>query len=541
MLGVDASGDSKVILARICSHPPVVLTEVGLQSGGVMLGGVSIFRLGGDGLAVGRLVVWGLTALAAVLAVPVSAQSQSDAVGGSRSIIRIPATATLPVTRQLTIGLNKAVIIELPQDSHDVIVSQAETIDATVHTARRIMVYGKALGAGNVFVLGRDGRQILVLDVTIKRDLSELEQMLRRLLPNARISASSSGDGVVLSGNVTQPADSSRAEEIAKQYMKSGTVVNLLTVSEREQVMLKVTVAEIQRESVRRLGVDLPQAVASAGAFTFGKVIQNAFPVSTAVAGSALFNPNGAPVLAAGNALQTTANWNGNSATAMIQSLERVGLGRTLAEPTLTAISGETAKFLAGGEFPVPVAVQDKTITVSWKQFGVNVAFTPFVLTEGRINLKISAEVSELSTQGSVSSGGISIQGLQVRRAETTVEMPSGAALAIAGLLSDQTRQSVEGVPELRNLPVLGALFRSKDFRNNQSELVIIVTPIIVRPSEASQLSRPDEGFAPATDLKGLFRGHVHRIYNASPRIGANLVNDDLGYIVEYPDHGGLK
>ncbi len=501
-----------------------------------MLGGVSIFRL-----RVGRLVVWGLTALAAAFAVPASAQAQSDAVGGSRSIIRIPATATLPVTRQLTIGLNKAVIIELPQDSHDVIVSQAETIDATVHTARRIMVYGKAIGSGNVFVLGRDGRQILVLDVTIKRDLSELEQMLRRLLPNARISASSSGDGVVLSGNVTQPADSTRAEEIAKQYMKSGTVVNLLTVSEREQVMLKVTVAEIQRESVRRLGVDLPQAVASAGAFTFGKVIQNAFPVSTAVAGSALFNPKGAPLLASGNALQTTANWNGNTATAMIQSLERVGLGRTLAEPTLTAISGETAKFLAGGEFPIPVATQDKTITVSWKQFGVNVAFTPFVLTEGRINLKISAEVSELSTQGSVSTGGISIQGLQVRRAETTVEMPSGAALAIAGLLSDQTRQSVEGVPELRNLPVLGALFRSKDFRNNQSELVIIVTPIIVRPTESSQLSRPDEGFAPATDLKGLFRGHVHRIYNASPRIGANLVNDDFGYIVEYPDHGGVK
>jgi pilus assembly protein CpaC len=468
--------------------------------------------------------------------------AQSDAVGGARSIIQIPANAMLPVTRQVTMGLNKAIIVELPQDSHDVIVSQTETIDATVHTARRIMVYAKQIGTGNVFVLGRDGRQILVLDITIKRDLSELASMLRRVIPNGRFEVSSSGDGVVLSGNVTQPADSTRAEEIAKQYMRTGTVVNMLTVSEREQVLLKVTVAEIQREAVRRLGVDLPQAVASAGAFTFGKVIQNGFPVTSALASSAIFNPTGAlPLARGGTALQTTGSWNGNSVSTLIQSFERVGLGRTLAEPTLTAISGETAKFLAGGEFPIPTAVQNNTVSVSWKQFGVNVAFTPFVLAEGRINLKIAAEVSELSTQGAVQSSGFNIQGLQVRRAETTVEMPSGSALAIAGLLSDQTRQSVEGVPELRSLPVLGALFRSKDFLNNQSELVILVTPIIVRPTSPGNVSRPDEGFAPATDLKGLFLGHVHRIYSGSPRIGRDLANGELGYIVEYPTYPGAK
>ena len=499
-----------------------------------MLGGATVARFW-----VGQWGIWVAIALATAFALPSPASAQFDAISGARSIIRIPATAMLPVTRQLTIGLHKAIIIELPQDSHDVIVSQAETIDATVHTARRIMIYAKAIGAGNVFVLGRDGRQILVLDITIKRDLSELGQMLRRLIPNGRISVSSSGDGVVLSGNVTQPTDATRAEEIAKQYMKNGTVVNLLTVSEREQVLLKITVAEVQREAIRRLGVDLPKAVATAGSLTFGKVIQNGFPmtsgITSAIAGAQL--PSGV----SGSAFQTSAQWGGNSVTALIQTFERVGLGRTLAEPTLTAISGETAKFLAGGEFPIPTAVQNGVVSVSWKQFGVNVAFTPFVLTEGRINLKVSAEVSELSAQGQVSSAGFSIQGLQVRRAETTVEMPSGSSMAIGGLLSDQTRQGVEGVPELRNLPILGALFRSKDFINNQSELVILVTPIIVRPNEASQLSRPDEGFAPPTDLKGLFLGHVHRIYNASPRIGANLVNDDLGYIVEYPEHGGLK
>lgn len=467
------------------------------------------------------------------------AEAQSDALGGARSIIRVPSSAPLPVTRQLTMGLQKAVMIELPQDSTDVMVSSNDTIDATVHTPRRIMIYAKQIGAGNVFILGRDGRQIAVLDIVVKRDLSDLATMLRRLIPNGRINVSTSGEGVVISGNVTQPADATRAEEIAKQYVKGAPVVNLLTVSEREQVLLKVTVAEVQREAIRRLGVDLPQMLAKGGAFTFGKVIQNAFPVTTAVATAAAFNgPGTVPSLQSGTALQATANWNGNSASGIIQSFERVGLARTLAEPSLAAISGETAKFLAGGEFPIPISANNNTVTISWKSFGVNVAFTPFVLTEGRINLKISAEVSELSTAGAVSTAGFSIQGLQVRRAETTVEMPSGSALAIAGLLSDQTRQGVEGVPELRSLPILGALFRSKDFRNNLTELVIMVTPIIVRPNEASQFSRPDEGFAPATDLKGVFLGHLHRIYNASPRLGPSIVNGDLGYIVEYPSSG---
>lgn len=277
--------------------------------------------------------VQALVAGAAVLASPGgTAMAQTDAVGGARSIIRISPTAMLPVTRQVTMGVQKALMVELPQDSTDVIVSHTETIDATVHTARRIMIYAKKIGAANVFVLGRDGRQLLVLDIDIKRDLSELGQMMRRLLPNSRISVSASGDGVVLTGNVTQPADATRAEEIAKQYVKTGQVVNMLTVSEREQVLLKVTVAEIQREAIRRLGVDLPQALMKAGSLTFGKVIQNAFPVSAAVATAAGFNGAGTvPSLQSGSALQTTANWNGNSASAIIQSFERVGLARTLA------------------------------------------------------------------------------------------------------------------------------------------------------------------------------------------------------------------
>lgn len=466
-------------------------------------------------------------------------RGHGGAATGTGSILRISDANGLPVARRVTVGLHKAIIVELPVDAQDVIVSHPETVDATVLSPRRVTLTAKLPGEANVFFLGRDGRKILILDVGVKRDFTDLADMLRRLLPGSHIELAASGDGVVLSGRVTQPADASRAEDMAKQHLKNATVVNLITVAEKEQVLLKVTVAEMQRDAIRRLGVNLPQAIGNAGAFTFAKVIQGGFPISSVVAASAGFvGPTAVPSVGVGNAFQASANWNGNSVTTMIESFERVGLSRTLAEPTLTAISGETAKFLAGGEFPIPVATQNNNISVSWKSFGVNVAFTPYVLNEGRINLKIAAEVSELSAQGAVTLQSISIPAIQLRRAETSVEMASGSALAIAGLLSDQTRQNVDGVPELRSLPVLGALFRSKDFRNSASELVILVTPYIVRPTDPGMLERPDRGFAPSPDLKGLFLGHLHRIYKQSSELSPGLLADDYGFIVEYPTHG---
>lgn len=491
---------------------------------------------------VARVVAGVVTGVLVAIMPPSTAMAQSEALGGENSILRITNPASLPATRKVTIGLRKAMIVELPVDNHDIVVSHTDTIDATLHTARRIMLYAKAPGEANVFFLGRDGRKLLILDITVKRDVSDLAEMYRRLLPGSRLKVSASGEGVVLSGSVQQPSDASRAEEMAKQYVKNAPVVNLIGVAEKEQVLLKITVAEVYRDAIKRLGIDLPQALARAGSFTVTKVIQNALPVSAAVAPAAIFNgPGQIPGVIAGNALQATGNWNGASASAIIQSFERVGLSRILAEPTLTAISGETAKFLAGGEFPVPVSSTNNTIAVTFKSFGVNIAFTPFVLAEGRINLKVAAEVSELSSQGAVTIQNISIPALQVRRTETVVEMPSGSALAIAGLLSDQTRQNVEGVPELMHLPVLGNLFRSKDYRSSQSELVILITPIIVRPADPRELSRADEGFAPPTDLKGLLLGHLHRIYSRSKKLANNILNDDVGFIVEYPEHGDIK
>lgn len=211
---------------------------------------------------------------------------------------------------------------------------------------------------------------------------------------------------------------------------------------------------------------------------------------------------------------------------------------RTLAEPNLTALSGETAKFLAGGEFPIPVAQEDRKVTIEFKQFGVGTTFKPVVLSDGRISLSIGAEVSELSTDGAVAFQGISVPALKIRRAETTLEMPSGSTLAMAGMLSDDTRQSVEGVPGLKNLPVLGQLFRSNDYRRRETELVILVTPYIATHMAPAQAARPDRGFAPASDLNTIFFGRLNRLYGPIGGVTGPPGDGEFGFIIAYPEPG---
>jgi pilus assembly protein CpaC len=450
----------------------------------------------------------------------------------------------------------RAVIFELPVDVQDAIISNPAVLDATVLTPRRVMLFSKATGVSNVFLLGRDGRRLAIFDVAIRKDQADLGRILTQVLPGARIRVQQAGGGLVLTGTVAQPADAARAGEIAEQFLASdtqttatagasaggslggGKVINLITTGAKEQVMLKVVVAELQRDAMRRIGVNLPEALVKAGDFTFTKVMANGFPVTGGGAPSAVFTgPGGIPGIGSGSVLQGTAAWKGNSVSAMLEAFERAGVARTLAEPTLIAMSGEPARFHAGGEMPVPVAQQNNTISVTFKPFGVSLAFTPYVLAEGRISLKVSAEVSELSSQGAVTSQGISLQGIQVRKAETVVEMPSGSALAMAGMLSEQTRRNTDGVPELQNLPILGSLFRSKDFRNSQSELVILVTPYLVKPTEPQQLAKPNEGrmpvVPPPTPLRSLLISHLNRVYSHVP---AESVRG--GYVVDAPSRG---
>lgn len=456
---------------------------------------------------------------------------------GHRSLLRVGPEGPFPVVRKVTLGVDKSMLIELPMDLENVLVSNPEVVDAVVQTRRQVYLLAKDAGEANAFFIAPNGQKVLLLDVVVMRDLSTLTDTLHRLLPGSKISVEAMGDNLVLTGSVVNPVDANRAAELAMRFIKkkADSVVNMLSVAPpaKEQVLLRVKVAEMQRDAIRRLGVSMPRigGVASqavAGNVTFFKVLNNVFPVTSPAV----------PIGQAGS--ETYINYaRGNTdITAVIDALERTGLIRTLAEPNLTALSGEKATFLAGGEFPIPIATDNNTITIQFKKFGVSTAFKPVVLSEGRISLSISAEVSELSTEGAISTTTITVPALKTRSAETTLELPSGATLAMAGLLSDETRQSVEGVPGLKSLPILGQLFRSNDYRRRETELVILVTPYLATHMSAREAGSPDEGFAPASDLKTIFFGHLNRIYGPPGRDPAGRYEGDFGFVIEYPDPG---
>ena len=460
-----------------------------------------------------------------------------------RSYMVIPPGTRFPITRKITIGLDKSMLIELPVDLQNVLVSNPDIMDAVVQSSRQVYLLAKDVGDANAFFMGADGQRLVFLEVSVTRDLTPLNDALNRLLPGARIKAEAVGDNVVLTGSVINPIDANRANDIAARYAKKkDSVVNMLSVAAKEQVLLRVQVAEMQRDAIRRLGVNIPGAVLNSGNITFAKVMQNAFPVTGSIVPPAIAIAPGIPPIAeAGSAWQGSWQSGSNSVTAMVQALERAGLIRTLAEPNLTAISGETAKFHAGGKFPIPIVSggpADRTITIQWEQFGVQVEFKPVVLSEGRISLKIVADVSELSSDGAITTAQFSVPALKVRRAETTLELPSGGTLAMAGLLSDETRQNVEGVPGLKDIDILGALFRSNDYRRRESELVILVTPYMATHAPKDEFARPDGGYAPSSTLKELVFGHLNRIYGPPGYRPQGRYEGDVGFIVDYPDSG---
>jgi pilus assembly protein CpaC len=279
-------------------------------------------------------------------------------------------------------------------------------------------------------------------------------------------------------------------------------VVNMLAIEGEDQVHLKVTVAEVQRSIIKQLGVGV------SGELNFGGI------ASISASTSSPFGINALGPLT--NRLTGSAGGSGNTLALTLRALEQTGAVKTLAEPTLTAISGEMASFLAGGEFPVPTGRDsDGTITLTFKPFGVALGFTPVVLSEGRISLRIKTEVSELSPEGSFSVGDFNVPALKVRRAETTMELPSGGSMVLGGLLQDSLRQSIGAFPGLGTLPILGPLFRSRDYLRNETELVIIVTPYLVKPVSRTLLATPDQGFAPASDAQAILLGNINRVYGA--------------------------
>ena len=494
------------------------------------------------------------------------------------SLIRVPDSGSLPYSKNIRIGLGKSVLIEFPRDVRDVMVSNPQAVDAVVLSSNRVFLLARRIGEANAFFFDHNGEQFATLELFVERETAGLQEMLNRLIPGGKIAVEMINQTVVLTGHVRNPADAARAANIAKQFVtvefetKGGetaegtavksfektdsesVVINLLQVEGEEQVMLRVVVAEVQRSMLKQFGINLGAQINS-GNFSTGILTENSLPLTTAEGLGSLAVPGVATALAgaplrlfngfggSGGSDDTlpfgnsgiAGGWGtGNqSAAYTMRALERNGLIKTLAEPNLTAVSGETAKFLAGGEFPIPVVDAQGQTSVIFKEFGVGVAFTPNVMSEGRISLKIETEVSELSNQGAVQIGTLQIPAIKTRRANSTVELPSGGSLAIAGLLSEDTRQNIDGLPGLKDVPIIGTLFRSRDFIKRETELVVIVTPYVVRPTARKDLARPGDGLGDATDMKANFLGHMNRIYGRGTAIPDGGLKGDYGFIVE--------
>jgi pilus assembly protein CpaC len=421
--------------------------------------------------------------------------------------------------RFLSLGIGKSIVIDLPRDIKDVLVADPKIANAVVRSAQRAYIIGATVGQTNIVFFDAQGQQIAAYDIAVKRDLNGARAALKQLLPNADIQIDGLGDGVVLSGSAANQIEAQQAGDLAARVAGGADkVVNNVTVRGRDQVMLKVTVAEVSRSIIKQLGIDL------SGQLNYGTAVIN-------FANSNPFTANGKN-LVSGNAVSAALGTT-PSVTATLRAMESAGVMRTLAEPNLTAISGESATFIAGGEFPIPAGYSCDPTThvcttqISFKKFGISLNFTPVVMSEGRISMRVMTEVSELSNDNSItvsqavsssSTNSLTIPAIKTRRAETTLEIPSGGSMAMAGLIQDQTKLAINGMPGLMQLPVLGALFRSRDYVRNQTELMVLVTPYVVRAVAQKDLSRPDDGFAAASDPQAELLGNINRIYGVPGR-----------------------
>ncbi|MBZ9895759.1 type II and III secretion system protein family protein [Mesorhizobium sp. BR1-1-6] len=445
-------------------------------------------------------------------------------------------------TQRVKLGLNKSVVIDLPSDAYDILVANPTVADAVTRTARRIYLFGKAVGETNIFVFGPNGEQIVSLDLAVERDVAGLEDYIKRFIPTSSIKVELLNDNVVLTGTVDTPLDAKRAVDLATIFVSGGEattgqysqtaaggsaqsgvdinnpdqerrvskIVNLLQIIGDDQVTLKVTVAEVSRSVMKQLGVNMVGSGGSNG------ISYDAMSTPAYGLGKPLSQFSGASV--GTSALQ-----------AYLNAMEQGGVMKTLAEPTLTAVSGEKATFRVGGEFNLitsrtnNVSDENKTGQVTYTndklEYGIGLEFQPVVLSAGRISLKVRTSVSEPTAEGATTleaAGrlpGTTLLSIRKRLADTTVELPSGGSMMIAGLVRDDVRQAVAGLPGLTKIPVLGTLFRSRDFVRNETELVIIITPYLVKPVARNDLAKPDDNFNAASDGAGMFLGRVNRVY----------------------------
>jgi len=421
-----------------------------------------------------------------------------------------PNESDAVLARRIDLPTGKSIMIDLPRDAGEIFIADPKVANAVIRNMRKIFLIGMAEGTTSIFVMDKSGAQIAALDVAVSkelaRQLSVLRDVLKKAMPKAEIEVASVGDNFILSGTVDSGLEAQNAVDIATNLVGQtgvagaltvGKVINAMQVRGRDQVMLKVTIAEVQRTVLKQLGINFEGQWSVANS-VLDLTSQNPFSIQQAA-----LSPTG-----------ITAAIGNKSAT--LKTLERQGLLRTLAEPTLTAISGESAKFLAGGEVSVPQSQicdatnRNCTTTIAFKPVGVSLSFTPTVLSENRISIRLATDVTEVDPSNAT---GV---GFRTRKVETTVELPSGGVMATAGLIQQINRQQINGFPGLMNIPVLGTLFRSRDFQRNETELVILVQPFIARPSSAGAIARPGDGLSDPSDPSTIFMGRLNKTFGSA-------------------------
>lgn len=461
-------------------------------------------------------------------------RSYSHIQSASANVVNIQAPGQSAQSQSIVLPYSKSTVVELPQEMMDVIVSNPDIVESVIHTSHRAVLIGKQPGQTNAYFYGHDGQELLSLDIRVERDINGLKSLISQHVSDATVDVQAVNNNILLTGSVQNASMANRIEKLATMWLDEATngggegeIVNLMSVEGKDQVLLKVRIVEMQRSVTKQMGINL-NAIGQLGDSTVS-LLSNA-SLNTVAGFDGNFNWN------------NTGGGNLSSLGAGLQALERVGLIRTLAEPTLTAISGETANFLSGGEFPLLTGVfVDENGQLQrefeFKPYGVSLGFTPVVLSEGRISLNISTEVSEPTTEGAFETGGLSsdILGLRIRRANTVVELPAGGSLVIAGLIREESRQSTDGIPGAKDIPGFGALFRNRDDLNTQTELVVMVTPYLVDPTHPDKLQTPLDGFVPGNDLDNILLGKMNKIYaaNGQPKISANTLSGPFGHVVD--------
>jgi pilus assembly protein CpaC len=407
----------------------------------------------------------------------------------------------------LNLSQGTGTLVRLASPMTDVFVANDQVADVQVRSPTQLYVFGKGRGETTIYATGKGGRVVYGANVRVGNNISSLEEMLRVAMPEASIQATPMNNLVLLTGTVGAPTDVEEAQRLVQAYVGDGTqVVSRLRSSVPLQVNLKVRIAEVNRTLLKQVGVNL---LGGANDFSLLQGDGIFIPPAGEVPEPDR-DPTGQIIRGAiGTTLGLRKNILGLDLIGRLNLAETDGLVTTLAEPNLTALSGETASFLAGGEFPIPVSQSLGSVTIEYKQYGVGLAFTPIVLADGRISMRVRPEVSELSAEGSIRLNGFDVPAITTRRAETTVELGSGQSFMLAGLLRNSHLNNIEKAPFLGDLPVLGALFRSTSFRRQETELVIIVTPYLVRPV-SGQLALPTDGYRAPNDAQRTLLGQTY-------------------------------